>query len=341
MRGLLQTTTFVAAPLLAALVFGGVAHADEKDDKARAQKLFIDGRKAIEVGDKANGCAKMRESMGLFAVANTLFNVAQCDEGEGKIAAALEHWERGLALIEAQDPRAKVAKERINALAPRVPRLRIVVPLGQPVSAVVVDGTEFAPSALSAPLHVEPGAHVIVVRAEGRPDRKHELTLAEKERTEFVATPAAPGAPPPAVVPTATASATTSEVVPPPPPPSSSNFRRTAGFIVGGVGVAGLIAAGVTGGVLASRDATIDGQCKDAGNDKKTCSQGAMDLINGSGPLFVANGIAWGVGVVGVGVGLALVFTAPSGKAKDEAQSTAIVPFFVPGGGGASISGRF
>ncbi|TKD00327.1 hypothetical protein [Polyangium fumosum] len=344
-RSLLQITTLVAAPLLAALVIGGVAHADEKDDKARAQKLFVEGRKAIEAGDKANGCAKMRESMGLFAVANTLFNVAQCDEGEGKIAAALEHWERGLALIETQDPRAKVAKERINTLAPRVPRLRIVVPIGQPVSAVVVDGTEFAPSSLSAPLHVEPGEHVIVVRAEGRPDRKHELTLAEKERTEFVATPAAPsaaGVPPTAVVPTASASSTTSEIVPPPPPPpSSSSFRRTAGFVIGGVGVAGLLAAGVTGGVLASRDATIQAACEETGDKKQTCTQSAMDLINGSGPLFVANGIAWGVGAVGVGLGLALVITAPSGKAKDEAQSTAIVPFFVPGGGGASISGRF
>ncbi|HVK70299.1 MAG TPA: hypothetical protein VM694_37855, partial [Polyangium sp.] len=209
----LRGACLVAASLGLALVIGGAAYADETDDKARAQKLFVEGRKAIEAGDKAVGCAKMRESMGLFAVANTLFNVAQCDEGEGKIAAALEHWERGLALVDAKDARAKVAKERINTLSPRVPRLRIVVPVGQPVSAVVLDGTELAPSTLSAPLYVEPGSHAIVVRATGRPDRKHELTLAEKERTVFVASPAAPAAPAAVgsssatVVPTATARA--------------------------------------------------------------------------------------------------------------------------------------
>ncbi|MDI1478848.1 hypothetical protein [Polyangium sp. y55x31] len=333
----------VAAPLALALVIGGAAYADEKDDKARAQQLFVEGRKAIEAGDKATGCAKMRESMSLFAVANTLFNVAQCDEGEGKIAGALEHWERGLALIDAKDPRAKVAKDRINALSPRVPRLRIVVPPGQPVSAVVLDGTEFAPTALSAPLYVEPGTHVIVVRAEGRPDRKHELTLAEKERTEFVATPAAPG---PAasssanVVPTATASATSTGGGTPPPLPAS--FRRTAGFIVGGVGVAGLVAAGVTGGIIMSKSSSFDAciQRRNA-TPPETCEikQEDVDTYNN---LLVPNAVAWGVGIAGVGVGLVLVLTAPSSKEGEAGKASFVpVPIVVPGGGGMGLSGRF
>ncbi|TKD00323.1 hypothetical protein [Polyangium fumosum] len=336
----LRGACLVAAPLGLGLVVGGAAYADEKDDKARAQQLFVEGRKAIEAGDKATGCAKMRESMGLFAVANTLFNVAQCDEGEGKIAAALEHWERGLALIDAKDARAKVAKERINTLSPRVPRLRIVVPPGQPVSAVVLDGTELAPSTLSAPLYVEPGSHRIVVRAEGRPDRKHELTLAEKERTEFVATPAAPapaGAPSATVVPTATATASGGG---PPPPPTS--FRRTAGFIVGGVGVAGLVAAGVTGGIImakvssfdacrAKRDATPPERCEIKESDVRTYDA-----------LLVPNAIAWGVGLAGVGVGLVLVLTAPSAKGGEAGKASFVpVPIVLPGGGGMGLSGRF
>jgi len=337
-RSLLRGARIALAPIALGLVIGGVAYADEKDDKARAQRLFIEGRKAIEGGDKATGCAKMRESMGLFAVANTLFNVAQCDEGEGKIAAALEHWERGLALIEPKDPRAKVAKDRINTLSPRVPRLRIVVPPGQPVSAVVLDGTELSPSTLSTPLYVEPGEHVLVVRSEGRPDRKHALSLAEKERTEFVATPSAPGPASSAsanVVPTATGTGGGT-----PPPPTS--FRRTAGFIVGGVGVAGLVAAGVTGGILASRDATIDKGCSDPdSNGKRFCSPTAMELVNSSGPLFVGNTIAWGVGAAGVGLGLVLILTAPSGQEKDNTQATIVAPFFLPGGGGASVLGSF
>ncbi|MDI3288219.1 hypothetical protein [Polyangium sp. 15x6] len=332
-RSLFRGACFVAAPLALALVIGGAAYADEKDDKARAQKLFVEGRKAIEAGDKATGCAKMRESMGLFAVANTLFNVAQCDEGEGKIAGALEHWERGLALIDAKDPRAKVAKERIGELSPRVPRLRIVVPPGQPVSAVVLDGTELSPTTLSAPLYVEPGSHTIVVRSEGRPDRKHELTLAEKERTEFVATPAAPG---PAAsssangVPTASATSTGGGT---PPPPSS--FRRTAGFIVGGVGVAGLVAAGLTGAVIMAKASTLD-DCKAVG-----CPNN-QDDIKTYKSLLVPNTVLWGVGLAGVGAGLVLVLTAPSSSEGEVGKAAIVpVPMVVPGGGGMGLSGRF
>ena len=47
-QGLSRGTRFVAAPLALALVAGGVAYADEKDDKARAQQLFLEGRKAID-----------------------------------------------------------------------------------------------------------------------------------------------------------------------------------------------------------------------------------------------------------------------------------------------------
>ncbi|MDI1451508.1 hypothetical protein [Polyangium sp. 6x1] len=337
-RSLLRGACFVAAPCALALVIGGAAYADEKDDKARAQKLFVDGRKAIEAGDKARGCAMMRESMGLFAVANTLFNVAQCDEGEGKIAAALEHWERGLALIDAKDPRTKVAKERIGALSPRVPRLRIVVPPGQPVSAVVLDGTELAPTTLSAPLYVEPGSHVIVVRAVGRPDRKHELTLAEKERTEFVATPAAPGpsgSPSANVVPTATATATTTGGGTPPPPPAS--FRRTAGFIVGGVGVAGLVGAAVTGGIIMAKADTMD----DCRKTPATCTINPDDRATYKA-LLVPNAVMWGVGIAGVGAGLLLILTAPSSPAGEAGKAAFVpVPLVVPGGGGVGLSGRF
>ncbi|UQA56339.1 hypothetical protein [Polyangium aurulentum] len=302
------------------------------DAKARAQKLFIEGLGDIEKGNKEAGCAKLRESLGLFAVPNTHFNVARCDENEGKIAAALDHWQRGLALIDGKDKRAKVARERIEELETRVPRLRIVVPAGQVVSTVVLDGTEMEPSALESPLRLEPGKHEIVVRAKGRQDKKHELELGEKERTEVVATP---GPLEVAAVPTATATSTAK--VPPPPPPPSGGWRRTAGFVAGGVGVAGFIAAGITGGVIMSQHGTITEECKD-----KKCSPEGDDLVQSNKTLLVANSVAWGVGIAGVGAGLALILTAPSSKTpKDEAPSAAFAPLFVPGGGGLGVTGRF
>ncbi|HRI71377.1 MAG TPA: hypothetical protein PK156_44395, partial [Polyangium sp.] len=186
----------------------GDARADESAAKKRAQELFTEGRAALDKGDKAKGCALMRESVTIFAVANTLFNIAMCDEDEGKIAAALEHWERGLTLVDPNDPRAPVAKEHIATLGARVPRLRIVLPKDKQVSAVLLDGQPLAPSAYVEALKVEPGKHVIVVQSPDWQDRQHEVVLAERERTEVIATPS-----------TVARSASGSSGDPPPPPP--------------------------------------------------------------------------------------------------------------------------
>jgi hypothetical protein len=309
----------------------GPASADE-DAKTKAQKLFIEGLADIQKGNVAAGCEKLRESQKLFTAPNTLFNLAKCSEGEGKIAAALEHWERGLALIDAKDARAKVANKRIEELDVRVPRLRIVVPMGQKIELVVLDGQELAPTALDEPLRVEPGTHAVVVRAPGRQDRRYDVDLAEKERRQLEVK----AGPEQVAQPLPTGTATGTATAPVKPPPSSGSFRRTAGFVVGGVGVAGVVTAGVTGVMYLSTLREAQDKCK--GQDP--CSDPSFTRLK---TLGVTNAISWGVAVAGVGAGLALILTAPSDKEprKDKGPATAFAPLFVPGGGGASVSGRF
>lgn len=323
-----------AALLLSALASSPVA-ADE-DPKARAQKLFFEGLTDIQAGNKRAGCTKLRESLSLFATPNTLFNVARCDEDEGRIAAALEYWQRGLSLIDAKDPRAKVAKERIEVLDARVPRLRVISPAGPAIGALSLDGTELAPGRLEAPLRVEPGKHVIVVRAPGREDKRYEVDLAEKERTEVVALPGPEVVPVEAPKPPPLTSS--SAEVPQPSSPTPGTGRRTAGFVVGGVGLAGIVAAGITGGMLVARDGQIRKDC----NDDGVCRKGSegYTLSQNSGPLLVGNTVAWGVGIAGIAAGLALVLTAPSGKGDARGREASIAPLAVQGGGGLCISGR-
>ncbi|MDI3287439.1 hypothetical protein [Polyangium sp. 15x6] len=326
----------VTAALLHSALASSPVAADE-DPKARAQKLFFEGLADIEAGHKQAGCTKLRESLSLFATPNTLFNVARCDEDEGRIAAALEYWQRGLSLIDAKDPRAKVAKARIDALDTRVPRLRVLSPEGQVSGAISLDGKDLGPSKLEAPLRVEPGKHVIVVRAPGREDKRYEVDLAEKERTEVVAEPG------PEVVPVDVPKpppSTNSSAQVPPPSPTPASGRRTAGFVVGGVGLLGIVAAGITGGMLVARDAQIMNDCDENG----VCVKGSdgYALSQASGPLLVGNAVAWGVGIAGIGAGLALVLTAPSGKAGEaRGREASIAPLAVQGGGGLRISGRF
>ncbi len=307
---------------MAAAMFGprfGDVSADEPDAKTQAQTLFLEGRKDLDENKWDVGCPKLRRSLELFAVANSIFSVAQCDEREGRTATALEHWERGVVLVDdPKDPRTKVGKDRIAALEPLVPRIRIIVPPESAGATILLDGTALASGVLATPLRVDPGKHLFVVRANGRQDNRKEIDIAEKERTEFVAAlgpvdTAGPG-------PTGTAT-----VPPPPPPPPPMHPKKLAGFVVGGIGVAGLVAAAGTAITL-------------QGLHEKGCPNCAeLDKYQ---KYYIANTVNFGVGIVGVGVGLFLILTAPK-SADANKPSAAIVPFVGPNGSGIGLSGRF
>lgn len=301
--------------------------ADEPDTKTRAQELFLDGRKAIDDGDWTTGCPKVRQSLELFAVANSHFTVAQCDEREGRISGALDHWERGVALVDDRnDPRTKVAKDHIAVLEPRVPRIRVVVPPASASAVILMDGSELAASTLVAPLRVEPGKHVFVVRARGRQDFRREIKVGERERTEFVANVGAPIVSGPA--PSATGSGTTAPPDEPVPPSAPMHPRKVGGFVVGGIGAASLlVSAGTAFGVQAAAECKKSGSC-------------TADEISKFQSLYIANGVTFGVGLIGVGVGLAMILTAPKTVDKNAAH-VFVVPFGVPAGAGIGLAGRF
>lgn len=310
------------------------AYADEAEErKSEAQRLFMAGQAALEKGDNPTACSLMRQSLGLFAVANSLFNVAKCDEADGKLLLALEHWRRGLSLIDPTDKRTPVVQKSIDALEARIPRIQLVIPPKSRPLAVFLDDEEVSEEKLQAPIFVEPGKHVFVVHKAGRKDKRIELLLNEKERTEVVAEPGESDGSVPAL-PTASAS-----VTPPPPPPPSGSGLRTGGFVALGVGGVGLIGAITTGAVVLSNRSAIqeacpDGQCKGAvPDDIQTRSDSQKALV----PL---NGLFWGLGIAGVGAGVAMLVLS-SGSGKKAPEKAQIVPMIGPNGAGIGLLGRF
>lgn len=294
------------------------------DARKEAERLFLEARAALEQGRRDEACAAFRRSLELAEVANTVFNVARCDEQDGRLLPALRGWERGLALVPPNDERAAAARARAVELEQRIPRLTVTLPPDAPPGArVLLDGAPLDASALGAPTPLPVGDHTVVAEAPGREPRKLPVTLAEGDRQSVLISfgpEQRAGAPPP----------------PPPPPPDAGNTRRTLGFVLGGVGLAGLAAAGVTGGLLLARDAEIKDLCPEPGR----CSQGGLDTIDGSKPLLVVNAIAWGVGIAGLGAGAALLITSGGGDAEQRPQA-AIAPAALPGGGGLTMVGRF
>jgi hypothetical protein len=94
---------------------------------------------------------------------------------------ALHHWSDAQALAHSTgDRREAFAKQQYDALASRLPHVVLHLAAETPREArVTLDGADVAPSDLGAPLAVDVGAHVLVVKAEGHLDSRTEVTTSE------------------------------------------------------------------------------------------------------------------------------------------------------------------
>lgn len=320
LRRLLPRLSSCAAALAAVLALTSTAAADEPSDGAQAQSLFVAGRTALEKGDYPTACARFTQSLALVQRAGTLLNLAQCEEHESKLVSATRHWKEGIAMLPPGDERLAVSQQRAAALAPRLAHLAVTLALPPPAGArVELDGAAVPLDALAAGVPADPGQHTLVLLVAGRPDQRSTVDLVEGQ-IKIVSLSVAPAAPP-------------SPPAPPPPAVRSggSGGLRTAGFGVLGVGVAGVIVAGVTGGILVARHNQIDsaGYCPGM-----VCTPAGRSLIDSTGALNAANGVAWGVGIAGIAAGVALVIVGGN-------TPTSIAPAPLTGGGGLWMTTQF
>jgi hypothetical protein len=309
-----RSRALLGALALAASLLVTRAHAQTADVE-RAQALFNAGRTAMEGGDYATACKQLSESLALVVRSNTLFNLAQCEEHEARLVDARRHWQQGIELLPPQDERLAIARSRVEALVKRIPRLAIQLAEGNPAATKVeIDGRPVAPAALAQPIPLDPGAHAVTVSAPGHTARRLDLTLAEGEtKTVLLSLSASPP-------------------VPIAPPPAEPRGRPVIGWVLGGIGVAGLVTAGVTGGILVAKHGAIDRECPN-----KLCSPEGRRLIDSTAPFNIVNAVGWGVGAAGVGAG-ALVLLLGGGSAKPRAS---LVPTPIAGGGALVATGSF
>ena len=284
----------------------------------QAQSLFVEGRAAMERGDFPTACARFSASLALMTRASTLLNLAQCETHEGQLVNAAKHSSQGIDLLPADDERLAISKERAAALARRLSHLTVkLTATAPPGTRVEVDSVDTGVAALLAGLPENPGRHVIVLFVPGQADQRSTVDLAEGDARTVTLTvqeiAVAEGAKPGVGK------------------GSSGSRKRTVGFILGGIGVAGLVAAGVTGGLLVSRHSAITTDCPG-----KVCSSAGLDLIASTKPLNVVNGVAWGVGLAGLAGGVVLVVLG-----GNDTSATAIAPTALAGGGGLSLTRSF
>jgi hypothetical protein len=212
------------------------------------------------------------------------------------------------------------ARARIDALETKVAHLAIALPPSAPADAEVrVDEEPVARDGL-ADVRVNPGVHAVTASSSKTRPFRANITLPEGGRAEM-----------PVVL----------ESAQEPPKPreaqTGGSTQKTIGFVTAIAGGA-LLAGGAVSLLVRNRD--IDelkqscpgGACPASRQDEL---QGAHDRAETLGPVGVTLAA---VGTVALGVGVALLVTAPREPAK---TTTLLAPAVAPAGGGVTMITSF
>jgi hypothetical protein len=287
-----------------------VAHAEPSAaDRAAAQSLFDEGRQLMDAGQYEQACQRFAQSQKIEAGGGTLLNLAMCHDKQGLVATAYTEYNDALsqALRDGRSDREQLARQRIEAIGPTIPRARVSFEGGPPIGLEVrLDGEPLALEALAPgapPLPLDPGVHRFAASAPERESRSVEVNVAPGARVIDVVIPAL-GA---AAAPKKEADRA----------PAAGSARKTTGYVIGLAGLAA-IGVGVGFGVdaLAKQRESNDKCPTDRCTDPSAVSASDHAVTSA----WVSD-IAIGAGVVAVGVALYLVLTSPSSSASRAARA--------------------
>ncbi|HEY0464624.1 MAG TPA: hypothetical protein VGC79_10460, partial [Polyangiaceae bacterium] len=193
---------------------------------------------------------------------------------------------------------------------------------GADAATISLDGVSLGDSVLNSPLPLDPGPHVVEGASSGFLPFKQSFRVAEQETAtiEVKLNLLPVKVEPPVSAPAA--------------PPAQT--MRTAGFVVGGAGIASLIASGA---MFYLRHATISDLDEQCGPDRMSCPDSAQSSVD-RGKLYTTLGnVTLAVGALGLGVGATLVVLGGRSSAR---ASVGIAPGAVgANSGGATLVGRF
>jgi hypothetical protein len=248
-------------------------------------------------------------------------NLAQCEDKIGMFASSAQHYHEALDLLAPGDPRIAVAKAGLASAKKRAPKLTVRLPDGAPPGTVVLrDGVELGDVSIGTALPIDPGEHILVVKAPGREESTQTVTMVAGDSKE-VAVELGAMRPEPE-----------RKTGPAPVPSGETDTGVTSGskvpYILGGIGIVALGA----GGYFVWQGEKLDDEAQDPAhfgkhiphpegvNNDNGCDQICYDKTQDSrtntriGYGFLAAG---GLLVAG---GAAMILLAPSGETSAAYQ---------------------
>lgn len=304
--------------------------------ESTALALFEEGRRLMEAKRYAEACPKLEESLRLRPGTGTLLNLALCNEALGKTATAWAQFKEVMfaAKRDGNEAREAFAKEHVDALEPRLSRLQINA---EPTPGLMVrrDGQEIPAAAIGTALPVDPGPHTIEATAPGYSVWSTSVVIGPAADAKTLAVPRLVPLPEPAQeaggAPRAGDGAAAAD--------DGAGARRTAGFVIGGVGVAAIGVGAVFGVMAASQASGAEDDpalCPD-----RRCTPAGREEIDAASTKALVSTIGIGVGLAAAGVGAALILTSGSSARAEGAPTARVVPAIGPGGGGLQVIGSF
>jgi hypothetical protein len=298
-----------------------------KEELAAARALF-DEALVLERDEKWSEALEKLERVGKVKMTPQVrFHIALCHENLGRLVDAINGFE-----LAVQEARAVGAKDVMEAAPPRAEKLRArVAQLTFSVegtvrsSKVFIDGEEVSLALADTKIPIDPGEHLIEVRRDGKVTERREILVDEGEtqtirlRIDDPEPPPPPDPPPPPPDPV---------VVTPEVPPEDESVRIPA-YVVAGVGVAGLLAAGVLWGLRESSIAKV--RCDDP-EEFTGCDPRDVPFAEEGERLDVASKVMVGVGGAALVTGVVLWFVLAPDDAPPKSGATRAVIDVGPSG---------
>ena len=341
MRARHRTQAFGGAVLALAVAGGQVswappASAQTADQLDKARLDFRDGLSLEAAGNWAAALAKFQSVGRVKLTPQVRFHIGRCHEQLGRLNEALGEYR--LAEHEAQQQNLaelQAITQARQGLEGRVPKLVIRRGEGADLARVELDGVEIGEAQLGKAFGVDPGPHNVVAKLPGKREFQRSAIVKESETVEVVldVPPELAAAPP----------SSGEKELPSSAVDSGKKGRGPLPWVIGGVGVAGLIGAGTFYALRAGAKSDLEEGCRG-----DTCPASLEDTQKKGELYSTLSVVSLGVGVVGIGVATYLLVSAPASPAPPSASGRG-GQWFVPvdvaalphGGGTVTVRGRF
>jgi hypothetical protein len=311
---------FRAAALGMALAIGSTAAAppllaQTPQELARARSLYKQGLSLEAAGDWGGALAKFEEVGRVKLTPQVRFHIGRCKENLGRMTEALGDYR--LAEYEAQQQGAKELDEITQAreaLETRIPKLVITRGAGAESATIEVDGVDVGQSQIGKEVNVDPGPHRIVAKLSGGREFEQTVNVSEGE-TKNVELVAPEGLTPKKVE--RDGDEPTPVIEPPVTADRGGGGPGALPFIIGGVGLIGLGAAGYFALQRKSADEDLAAVCR----PDNTCPKSKQSLQDDGERYALYTNIGLGVGIVGIGLATVLFITGSGGSSAPAKET--------------------